>query len=87
MLGLGFTLRAALDVLPESAVVVVAEIFAQVVEWHRGHLEGLGSGLTDPRVRVRVQDVATLLAAGRGEPYDAILLDVDNGPSEWCLPL
>ena len=86
-LGLGYTLRAALDVLPRKARIVVAEIFPAVVEWNRGELAGLGEvsrPLDDPRVRVREQDVTSVLA-GHADSWDAILLDVDNGPSAWCL--
>jgi spermidine synthase len=81
-LGLGYTLRAALDVLPKDAKVVVAELVPKVVEWNRGPLAHLaGSPLDDPRVEVRVTDVAVPLR----EPaaWDAILLDVDNGPSAF----
>lgn len=81
-LGLGYTLRAALDVLPASAQVVVAELVPKVVEWNRGVLAHLaGSPLFDPRVEVRVTDVAVPLR----EPsaWDAILLDVDNGPNAF----
>ena len=81
-LGLGYTLRAALDALPPTAEVVVAELVPKVVEWNRGVLAHLaGSPLEDPRVEVRVTDVAVPLR----EPsaWDAILLDVDNGPSAF----
>ena len=81
-LGLGYTLRAALDALPADVTVVVAELVPKVVEWNRGPLAHLaGSPLDDPRVEVRVTDVAVPLS----EPgaWDAILLDVDNGPSAF----
>lgn len=79
-LGMGFTLRAALDCLEPDAQVDVAELFPEIVTWNRGPLGVLaGSPLTDPRVRVRLGDVATLLESSVAE-YDAILLDVDNGP-------
>ena len=83
-LGLGYTLRAALDVLPRGAEVVVAEIFASVVEFNRTHLRDLQKGaLTDRRTRIVEADVwGVLLERG---PWDAILLDVDNGPNAWCL--
>jgi len=79
-LGMGFTLRAALAVLPASAEVVVAELVPAVIAWAHGPMAGLFAGcLEDPRVTIREADVADLMAAGR-EAYDAILLDVDNGP-------
>jgi spermidine synthase len=80
-LGMGFTLRAALDVLPASARVLVAEIIPAVVKWNRGVLAALaGHALEDPRVEVREVNAARMIKEGRGR-YDAILLDVDNGPA------
>ena len=79
-LGLGYTLRAALDELKPNAEVVVAEIVPDVVQWNRdflGHLAG--SPLDDRRVKVEVADVAQIIKNGRGG-YNAIMLDVDNGP-------
>ena len=82
-LGLGFTLRAALDVLPGGAEVVVAELFAKVIEWNRTWLAGLqGGALTDRRTRIEHADVWELVESGA--PWNAILLDVDNGPEAWC---
>jgi spermidine synthase len=79
-LGMGFTLRAALAELPASAKVAVAELVPAVVAWARGPMAELFAGsLDDPRVEVREADVADLIAEARGL-YDAILLDVDNGP-------
>lgn len=79
-LGMGFTLRAALAVLPAQAEVVVAELVPAVVAWARGPLAELfAGGLDDARVRIREGDVAEAIAEAR-EAYDAILLDVDNGP-------
>jgi spermidine synthase len=79
-LGMGFTLRAALAVLPPDAEVVVAEIVPAVVAWARGPMAGLFAGsLDDPRVTLIVADVATLIDAQQ-KRWDAILLDVDNGP-------
>jgi spermidine synthase len=79
-LGMGFTLRAALDQLALDARVVVAELVPSVVAWARGPMAELFAGsLDDPRVNVREADVADLIASGNGV-YDAILLDVDNGP-------
>ena len=78
-LGMGFTLRAALAGLPADATVVVAELVPSVIAWARGPMAELFAGcLDDARVEVRQADVADLIA-GKGV-YDAILLDVDNGP-------
>ncbi len=82
-LGMGYTLRAALDVLPPRARVTVTEILAEVVAWNRGPLAALaGRPLDDPRVELCHADVATLL---EGAAFDAILLDVDNGPDAAML--
>lgn len=79
-LGMGFTLRAALQVLGPQARLTVAELVPAVIAWARGPLAGLfGTSLDDPRVTLHEADVGALIAAGRGQ-YDAILLDVDNGP-------
>lgn len=78
-LGMGFTLRAALDALGAGAHVVVAELSPQVVAWNRGVLAGLaGAPLEDARVRVEVADVAGMFE--RGAAWDAVMLDADNGP-------
>jgi len=83
-LGMGFTLRAALDLLPPEAVVVVAEVAPGVVEWNRGPLGRLaGEPLNDTRVRVEIDDVAVTLSSRPGQ-FDAVLLDVDNGPSAFA---
>jgi spermidine synthase len=82
-LGMGFTLRAALDVLPDAAEVVVAELLADIIAWNRGVLAPLTDRpLDDPRVRVACADVAELL---QPDSFDAILLDVDNGPGAVML--
>lgn len=79
-LGMGFTLRAALAELGPDAAVVVAELVPAVVGWARGPMAELFAGsLDDPRVDIHEADVADLVASGKGA-YDAILLDVDNGP-------
>jgi spermidine synthase len=79
-LGMGFTLRAALAVLGTGAQVVVAELIPAVLTWARGPMaEIFGDSLIDPRVSVRETDVADLIRS-RPLAYDAILLDVDNGP-------
>ena len=78
--GMGFTLRAALAVLPAGASVVVAELIPEIIAWARGPMAALTAGcLDDPRVTVVEGDVAAVIGAARGS-YDAILLDVDNGP-------
>jgi spermidine synthase len=79
-LGMGFTLAAALRVLGERAQVIVSELVPAVVAWNRGPLgEVAAHPLRDPRVTVREEDVARVLATGQSL-FDAILLDVDNGP-------
>lgn len=79
-LGMGFTLRAALVVLPADAIVEVAELIPAVVKWARGPMAMLhGDSLDDPRVSIRTGDVARMIS-GANAAYDAILLDVDNGP-------
>lgn len=79
-LGMGFTLAAALKHISDQAQVVVAELLPAVVAWNRGPLgEQAGHPLKDPRVTVREGDVARILKAEQ-QAYDAILLDVDNGP-------
>jgi len=79
-LGMGFTLAAALRHLSDQAQVVVAELVPAVVVWNRGPLgDRAGHPLRDPRVTVSERDVARMLMAGE-QTYDAILLDVDNGP-------
>ena len=78
--GMGFTLRTALAVLGSDARLTVAELVPKIVEWARGPMAGLTGGcLDDPRVTLVQADVALQIAAGR-DAYDAILLDVDNGP-------
>jgi len=79
-LGMGFTLAAALRHVGEHAQVLVAELVPAVVAWNRGPLAELaGHPLEDPRVNVREGDVARLINDVQ-QAYDAILLDVDNGP-------
>jgi len=79
-LGMGFTLRAALAALPRDAEAHVAELVPAVVRWARGPMAELfGTSLADPRVTIHERDVADLIGA-KPSRYDAILLDVDNGP-------
>ena len=78
--GMGFTLRAALEALPPQASVTVAELVPEIIAWARGPMAELAAGcLNDPRVDIVECDVAALIGRARGA-YDAILLDVDNGP-------
>lgn len=78
--GMGFTLRAALAALGKDAVLTVAELVPKILDWARGPMSELAAGcLDDPRVRIELDDVAAVIGRGRGL-YDAILLDVDNGP-------
>jgi len=82
-LGMGFTLRATLDLLPPDATVVVVELVAAIVEWNRGPLGPLaGHPLKDPPVRVEVRDVGAALRASP-DRFHAALLDVDNGPDAF----
>jgi spermidine synthase len=79
-LGMGFTLRAALAVLGAEARITVAELVPAVIAWARGPMAGIfGDSLSDPRVEIREADVADVIDA-RASAFDAILLDVDNGP-------
>lgn len=78
--GMGFTLRAALAQLDVRATVTVSELVPEIIQWARGPMASLASGcLDDPRVILREQDVAMVIAEAV-DAYDAILLDVDNGP-------
>lgn len=80
-LGLGYTVRTALDLLGAEAAVVVVELSQAVVDWNRGPLSHLARApLDDKRVKVEVADLGKYLAKTK-ERFDAILLDVDNGPS------
>jgi len=79
-LGMGFTLNAALKALPAESGVVVAELVPKVVDWAKGPLAHLfGGALDDPRVTIDMRDVHDVIV-GSPEGFDAILLDVDNGP-------
>ncbi|MBD9451216.1 MULTISPECIES: hypothetical protein [unclassified Rhizobium] len=79
-LGMGFTLRAALSALPEDASVTVAELVPAVVQWARGPMSAVFQGcLDDPRVAIHHGDVGELIRQSKAK-FDAILLDVDNGP-------
>ena len=85
-LGMGYTVAAALQQLSARAQVVVAELVPAVVAWNHGPLAGLaGHPLEDHRVSVREVDVAGILETEQ-QAYDAILLDVDNGPEGLTRP-
>jgi spermidine synthase len=80
---MGYTVRAALRKLGDDALVDVAELVPAVVRWNRGVLAALaGAPLSDPRVRVIERDVGHVLGEAEGT-YDAVLLDVDNGPAAF----
>lgn len=80
-LGMGYTVRAALDALPAGAEVVVAELTPEIEAWCRGPLAALtGAALDDPRVRVVIGDVARAIAGAPRGHYHAILLDLYEGP-------
>lgn len=78
--GMGFTLRAALVALGADAQIIIAEIMPEIIAWARGPMRQLtGDCLDDSRVQLVVEDVAVLIDSA-ANAYDAILLDVDNGP-------
>jgi spermidine synthase len=84
-LGMGFTAAATLAQLPAKGVLVVAEIMPEVVEWNRGPLGPLaGNPLDDARTELFLGDVADAIREADGR-YDAILLDVDNGPDSFSV--
>ena len=80
-LGFGFTLRRVLELCPPDAIVDVAELLPEVIEWNREFLKEVNGKLVDdPRVRILVKDVAKIIDQVGKDRYDAILLDVDNSP-------
>lgn len=84
-LGIGFTLRAALDLLPAAGKVELVELLPEIVEWNRGPLARHAQApLEDPRVKVTIGDVGEAIRDARGS-LDAIMLDVDNGSSPMVL--
>lgn len=84
--GMGFTLRAALEALGPAAKVTVAELVPAVVAWARGPMAHIsGASLEDPRLTLREGDVGAVMRASPAA-YDAILLDVDNGPEGLSRP-
>ena len=89
-LGLGFSLRRSLEITGDQAVIEVAELLPEIIQWNRESLDGYNDAiLADPRTRIVETDVYDLIlaAAGKKGPrYDAILLDVDDGPSSLLQP-
>ncbi len=86
-LGLGYSLKRVLELVGPHATVHVAELLGEVVTWNREFLQKInGHLLDDPRVTVFVDDVFRLIRDGSTERYDAILLDVDNGPTSFVQP-
>lgn len=89
-LGLGFSLRRSLEITGEKAVIEVAELLPEIIQWNRGCLDGYNDDiLADPRTRVvdaDVYDLILMAADGKAARYDAILLDVDDGPSSLLQP-
>ena len=80
-LGFGFTLRRVLELVGPNVKIEVAELLPVMVDWNREHLQGVnGRLLDDPRVVIRLADVFAVLADAPAKHYDAVLLDVDNGP-------
>lgn len=80
-LGFGFTLRRVLELADDKVEVTVAELLPEILEWNRTHLREVnGSLLDDSRVTVHLGDVADCIDQASGGGFDAILLDVDNGP-------
>jgi spermidine synthase len=83
-LGFGFTLKRVLALTAADAVVDVAELLPEIVAWNREFMPHVnGALLDDPRVRIHVADVYDVIARCGSDRYDAILLDVDNGPDPF----
>ena len=88
-LGLSYSLRRCLEITGKSAVIEVAELLPEIVRWNYECLDGLNDEiLADKRTKIIHGDVYALIhkAAGKGPQYDAILLDVDDGPSSLIQP-
>ena len=83
-LGLGYSLQRVLELVGPNATVHVAELLPEVVAWNREFLGSVnGELLNDPRVKVLVRDVFEVIRQAPKPSYDAILLDVDNGPTSF----
>lgn len=86
-LGLGFTLRRVLELVHSDVHVQVAELLPEVVAWNREHLQSVNGGLLDDaRVEILVDDVFAVLTRASAGCYDAVILDVDNGPAALVDP-
>ncbi len=84
-LGMGYTLRTTLDLLPDQARVTVAELMPEVITWNRDFLGDLTDHpMQDPRVVIKNRDVCEVIRQAK-DRFDAILLDVDNGPSAMTM--
>ena len=83
-LGMGFTLKRAIELLPPSSKIVVAEKYSKIVEWNKKYLMELnGKYLNDPRVETYIGNVSDLITGE--ETFDSILMDIDNGPDQEVL--
>jgi len=81
-LGFGFTLKRTLERVGPNVRVHVAELIPEILEWNRVHMQTVnGPSLDDPRVSIVIGDVVTVLANAKPKSFDAVLLDVDNGPA------
>lgn len=81
-LGFGFTLRRVLELVRPDVRVQVAELLPEVLAWNREYLQSVNGGLVDdPRVEILIDDVLAVLTRANARQYDAVLLDVDNGPT------
>ena len=88
-LGLGYTLKGSLEAVGDKTIIEVAEMIPEVIEWNRTYLKNLNGSLLDhPQVETRRMDVTRLIQEAKPNTYDAILLDVDNGPNAMvCRPM
>jgi len=84
-MGLGFSLRATLEALPTNSEVVVSELFPAVVEWNRKYLGERANARDARRLEIDLRDVRLVISSAPTESFHGILLDVDNGPSAWCI--
>ncbi|RKX34832.1 MAG: spermine synthase [Verrucomicrobia bacterium] len=85
-LGMGFTLTAVLELVGPDAMVETVELMPEVVAWNREYLRSLnGTALDDERVEILVEDVFAVLHRAPANPYDVIIMDVDNGPVAFVL--